>query len=170
MEEESPFEYILTHTYKDDMITMVRQNPDFFNEAVQLAISDKLPYSWRAAWLLWSCMEDNDIRVKKYIPEIIRILPGRPDNQKRELLKILLMMELEDDDESRLFDLCVSIWENTDKKPSIRHKAILVIVKTAEKYPELIPEVSLLMQDHYQESLSPGVKRSIRKMITKLSG
>jgi hypothetical protein len=147
---------------------MVRENPEFFNEALQLAISDNLPYSWRAAWLLWSCMEENDIRIKNYVTEIINILPNRQDNQKRELLKVLLMMELEDDDESQLFDLCVSLWENTDKKPSIRHKAILVIGKTAEKYPELIPEVSLLLQDHYLESLSPGVKRAIMKLMKKL--
>ena len=36
------------------MIAYMETHPEAYEEAVQLAISDKQPYAWRAAWLLWS--------------------------------------------------------------------------------------------------------------------
>ncbi|HOT89685.1 MAG TPA: hypothetical protein PKZ43_03525 [Bacteroidales bacterium] len=60
-------EYILTHSYKTDMISYLKSHPDDFEEIIRLAIADKQPYSLRAAWLLWSCMDKNDQRIHKYI-------------------------------------------------------------------------------------------------------
>jgi hypothetical protein len=36
------------------LISYLSAHPEYFEEAITLAISDKQPYSWRAAWLLWS--------------------------------------------------------------------------------------------------------------------
>jgi len=49
------------------MISYLKSHPDDFEEIIKLAIVDKQPYSWRAAWLLWSCMDKNDQRIHKYI-------------------------------------------------------------------------------------------------------
>ena len=65
--EETKLEHILTNSYKADMISYMKSHPEDFEEAIKLAITDKQPYSWRAAWLLWSCMDKNDQRINKYI-------------------------------------------------------------------------------------------------------
>lgn len=61
----SALENKLISTYKDEMILFLNNHPEYFNEAIQLAISDKQPFSWRAAFLLWSCIADNDKRIQK---------------------------------------------------------------------------------------------------------
>ena len=76
---ESKFEYILTHSYKADLISHLKSHPEDFEEALKLAVSDKQAYSWRAAWLLWSCMERNDQRIQKYTERIIEIIPDISD-------------------------------------------------------------------------------------------
>jgi hypothetical protein len=53
---ETALEWTLTNSYKADMISYLAAHPEDFEEVVKLAIADKQPYSWRAAWLLWSCM------------------------------------------------------------------------------------------------------------------
>lgn len=63
---ETKLEHILTNSYKADMISYLKSHPEDFDEAIKLAIADKQPYSWRAAWLLWSCM-------KKMTKEFINI-------------------------------------------------------------------------------------------------
>ena len=68
---ETTLENKLLNSYKDEMISFMDTHPEFFEEAIELAIADKQPYSWRAAWLLWSCMEENDKRIRKYIKKII---------------------------------------------------------------------------------------------------
>ena len=83
---ETEFEHILTHSYKADLVSYMKSHPEDFEEAVHLAISDKQPYSWRAAWLLWSCMEKNDQRICRSIEKIIDTIPTKSDDQARELL------------------------------------------------------------------------------------
>ncbi len=162
---ETELEKVLMNFYKEEMILYLTNHPEGFEEAVQLAITDKQPYSWRAAWLLWSCMEENDPRFKDQIPRIMACLRDKSDGHQRELLKILYLMEIDEEFEGTLFDHCVSIWEKIGKKPSVRFNAFKMIVKISGKYPELSQEIGFLLQDHYTDSLSHGVKRSLFKLI-----
>ena len=166
---ETALEHILTSAYKDEMISFMNSHPEYFEEAIKLAISDKQPYSWRAAWLLWSCMEENDERIQGYIKNIISTITAKEDGHQRELLKILLNMELNEEHEGYLFNECVSVWEKINKKPSVRFTAFKFIIKTAKKHPDLFNEIDFLIQDQYLDSLSPGVKRSVSKMVKEIN-
>ena len=165
---ETPLEVILMNTRKEGMMKFVEDNPDSFSELIQLSLANKQPYSWRAAWLLDSCMEDNDIRVAKYCNAILDTIPDKKDGYQRDLLRILSRMDLDDEQEGRYFDTCISLWEHISKIPSVRYLAFQGIVKLAKKYPELLDEVKLLTQDHYLDELSPGVKHSIKRLLKTL--
>ncbi len=135
--EETKLEHLLTNSHKAELITYMESHPEDFTEAIKLAIADKQPYSWRASWLLWSCMEKNDKRVIKYLKKIIDILPQRKDNQQRELLMILQRMELNNEYEGQLFDCCTKIWEQINKNPSLRYnafKTLVTISKNTQTY------------------------------------
>jgi hypothetical protein len=162
---ETKLEYTLVHSYKDEMISFMRMHPEYFEEAIALAIKDKQPYSWRAAWLLWSCINENDPRIQKHIQKIIESIGNKEDGHQRELIKILLEMNLNEEQEGYLYDLCVSLWKQVEKKPSVRFTAFRFIKITAHKHPGLMNELLLLTQDKYMRSLSPGVHKSILKMI-----
>ena len=166
---ESPLEHILTSAYKEKMISFMGAHPEYFDEAVELAVSDKQPYAWRAAFLLWSCMEENDQRMHAYIRRIINTLPTKQDGHQRDLLKILLKMELNEEQEGYLFPVCVSLWEKIHKKPSVRFGAFQFMLKIARNHPDLSHEITLFTQDQYLDSLSPGVKRSIAKMVKEFT-
>lgn len=165
---ETKLEHILTNSYKSDMISYMNTHPEDFEEAIKLAIADKHPYSWRAAWLLWSCMEKNDQRIHKYLGKIIDTLPTKSDDQLRELLIILQRMDLEDEYEGRVFDICVNSWKKIGKQPSVRYNAFKLMIKIIKKHPDLSKEITFLTESRYIDSLSDTVKKSISKMITEL--
>ena len=165
---ETALEHILTKSYKADIMSYMDSHPEDFEEAITLAISNKQPYCWRASWMLWSCMEENDIRIRAYVKKIVDILTTKKDNHLRELLKILHQMEINEEYEGKLFNICVKVWEQINKKPSVRFNAFIMIVKIAKKYPDLYNEIFLLTHNQYLESLSPGVRRSIFRMIKAL--
>jgi len=169
MQSETPLEHILISSYKDGMISFMDSHPDVFEEAIELAISNKQPYSWRAAWLLWSCMEENDVRIHPYLKRIINSIENKEDGHQRELIKILSQMDLKEEDEGVLFNLCINLWEQINIKPSVRFTAFKFIVETAKKYPELKEEISFLSQNHYLETLSPGIRNSVYKMMKEIS-
>jgi hypothetical protein len=116
---ETAFEHILINSYKVDLVSFMNAHPEDFEEAIKLAVADKQPYSWRAAWLLWSCMEENDKRIQVYINDIISALTSKNDDHQRELLKILHQMELSEENEGILFNICSGVWEKINKKPSV---------------------------------------------------
>ncbi len=151
------------------MIAHLTGHQDDFEEAIRLAIADKQPYSWRAAWLLWSCMEKNDPRIRTHIRTIIDVIPSKRDGHQRELLKILQQMEISEEDEGYLFDFCVTIWEKIHNRPSVRWLAFNTIVSIAKRYPHLFNEIYFLTEDHYLDTLSPGIKNSIDRMIREFS-
>ena len=167
---ETPLEHTLTHAHKEGMLSFVAENPEAIDELIQLALIDKQPYSWRSAWLLTSVMENNDPRVKAFIPQIIEKIPKAIDGQKRDLMRILTKMQIDEEHEGPLFDICADIWCKVDKIPSVRFNAFRLMLQVTEKYPELVNEVAYLTQDHYMETLSDGVKRSLRKRLKKAMG
>ncbi|MCK9425439.1 MAG: hypothetical protein M0Q21_05300 [Ignavibacteriaceae bacterium] len=166
---QTELEQILISTYKDGMIAYMETHPEAFEEAIELAVSEKQPYAWRAAWLLWSCMEENDQRVQKHVKEIVNSVKSKNDGHQRELLKILLQMEINKKFEGILFNLCLTVWEEVNKTPSVRMTAFKFIIKLVKKHPELSKEISLLLQERYLESLSPIVKKSISKMMKEIT-
>ncbi len=166
---ESQLEQVLINSYKDGMISFMHKHPECFDEAFELAISDKERLSWRAAWLLWSCLKENDEKIKPRVEEIINVIDNKNDNHQRELLKILLLIDLDEKHESYLFNLCMNIWEQIGKQPSVRFIAFKFITKIVKKYPELSKEIIFLTEDHYMETLSPGVRKSVLKMMRGIS-
>ncbi|OGU34750.1 MAG: hypothetical protein A2068_05325 [Ignavibacteria bacterium GWB2_35_6b] len=165
---ESILENKLITSYKNEMISFLKSHPEYFDEAIQLAVSDKQPYSWRAAYLLWGCMDNNDSRIRNYISLILNSIKDKKDGHQRELLKILYKMEISKKYEGKIFDICFNLWEQLNKDPSVRMTAFKFIIKIVKKHPELMEEIIFLTQDHYLETLSPGVKHSIEKLMKEV--
>jgi hypothetical protein len=161
----SDVENVLIRFYKSEMIAWMQEHPEAFEEAVRLAVSDKQPYAWRAAWLLHSCLQVNDKRMQPHVGTIIKAIGGKKDGHQRELIKILLQMQLKKGQEGILFSRCADLWEDINKNPSVRITALRFMIKTAKKHPELLNEISFLIQDHLLETLSPGIKHSVARMI-----
>jgi hypothetical protein len=74
-------------------------------------------------------------------------------------------MELSDEIEGKLFDICVNIWGKLGKQPSVRYNAFKLMVKIIKKHPDLSKEILFLTESHYTDSLSDTVNKSISKMI-----
>ena len=165
----SPLKNVLISSYKAEMITFLNSHSEFFNEAIELAISDDQPFAWRSAFLLTSCIEDNDTRVKKYIKPILACIRTKNDGHQRELLKILYRMKLSDNEEGIVFDICIRLWEQINKDPSVRMIALKFILKIAKQHSELLNEITPLIQDQYLALLSPGVKKSIKRMMKEVN-
>ncbi len=147
------------------MVDYIKANDAAFAEAIQLALSDEQPYAWRASWVLWACMDENDPRIKPHLKSFIELLPDKAYNIQREFLMIMQQMEITGDEEGKLFDHCVRIWEKIGLQASVRHNAFRMMAKIARKHPELQHELKLLAEPHYLEPLSPGVGRAVHKIL-----
>ena len=153
---------------KDKLLTFLKENPNFFDETLKVSLQDKEPESWRAAWLIFHFMNKNDSRVTKKINAILKAISNKKDGHQRELLKILIKMNLTEKQEGVLFDRCITIWEDISKSSSVRGIAFSIFVNIVKIYPELISEIEFLTQGHYVETLTPGIRYSLIRMIKEL--
>ncbi|MGB1206410.1 MAG: hypothetical protein ACPG5B_12225 [Chitinophagales bacterium] len=162
---KTPLKNLLEKSFKDELLEYMASYPEQFEPLIQLALSNEKRYSARAAWLLSKSMKQNDSRLKKHISEMIHHLAVVKDGHQRTLMNILFMMQLNEEQEGLLFDICVKIWCKLDKIPSTRYTAMKLILQIAQKHQELYSEIELLTEAYFLDTLSHGIKKSIQKMI-----
>ena len=146
----------------------MRRNPECFYELIDVSKEKNIPEAWRAAWLLGHVMKKNDERLIDSIDTFIENIENAKDGYQRQVIIILLKMELNDEQEGKLFQNCLTIWEQINKIPSTRITAMKFILKTAEKFPELKSEIKLWTQVIYVEGLSPGIKNILLNQVHKI--
>ncbi len=149
---------------KTELVERFQKEASLFGEALALATTDLKPQAWRATWLLRHAMRGQDARIQEKTDLILSVLPHREEGHQRELLKLIEGMSFTEEQESKLFDFCLGLWETISKSSSVRVTAFKMMAQIAKKYPELQNELKFLTQDQYTESLSPGIKRSFEKM------
>jgi len=143
----------------------MRAEPAYFEEILKFSLKDDEKYAWRAAYYLQKIYRKNDERVRPHLLNIIKAIEGKADGHQRELLKLTRKMKVDEDEEGYLFDVCVSLWENPNKQPSVRIWAFRLLYGIAKKHPELMEEIQFLLEPTYTDSLTPGVKRSFEKIV-----
>lgn len=130
-------------------------------------MSNNDPHAWRFAWKLEHEINPNDKRIIPNVDFIIEGIKHKKDGHQRELLKILEKIKLTQEQEGKLFDLCISLWKRIDKSPSVRIKAFQQLCKTASKYPELKKELIHFTSEEYTQTLGKGIKKSFDRFYLK---
>ena len=161
----SKLEAVINGSRKQGMLDYLNDNPHEIDNLIKLALEPKGQNNWRATWLLPNFMSKNDERIIPFLDSFIERLADADESQQRDTITLLLKMEFNEDQEGVLLDTAINIWTKIDKIPSVRYRAFELILKIAKNYPELSDEIKLLSEEHYMESLSPGIQNSLRKKI-----
>jgi len=158
------FDLVLMTFKKEEMLRFLRDNPDELNYAAELALENRQPLSWRSAWVLWSLFQEGVPFPQGFSEKILAVIQEKRDGHQRELLKLLWISGIEEEEDGRIFDLCVSLWEDIRKDPSIRIMAMKWMFRISGAHPELLVEMPYYLQEKFTDPLSPGVKRSLEKL------
>ncbi|MFY0687005.1 MAG: hypothetical protein JXQ90_07570 [Cyclobacteriaceae bacterium] len=153
---------------KDDLISRVNTNPDLIGELLDIALTAEQPQAWHGVWIVGHADTLIMDKVNPYVDRLIDLIHDQRDGFQREIIKVLLKVNLNDDQEGRLFDECMTLWESVSLQPSVRMFALKYIMQVVNKYPELKPEILFVMQDEYLQTLSPGIRRSAQRTKDKL--
>jgi hypothetical protein len=155
----------ISQAHKEELLDYMAKHPESFSEAIEMMMSGDPKIAWRAAGLIVDLMEDNDIRLRPYIHPILRKLPTGNASEQREWLRLLLHMDIPENMEGQLVDECIRIWIATEKRPGLRYYALKNLIRIAHGYPDLKPELKSLTEAHFLDKLSPGVRRSIERLV-----
>lgn len=150
----------------EEVVSKANNDPKIFRFYTQHLMKNS-DTSWRAAWLISHATAEKDNRIAPFISDIIKSIKGKKDGHQRELLKIVTKQILTKDQEGYFFDVCMNLWQDLNKQPSVRYYCMIFIHKMSEKYPEIENELEYFLGYNYTKSLSSGIHRSLLKKIEK---
>jgi len=117
------------------------------DELFHLFLHGEYRITQRAAWPLSYCaiahpqlMKDN---FEKLIDNLKR--PKLHDSIKRNSIRLLQSMDIPEELEGDVMGICFKYLESPDEAVAIKAFSLSVLSNLAKKYPEIIPEIKLLI-------------------------
>ncbi|MEP7254023.1 MAG: hypothetical protein ABI683_16630 [Ginsengibacter sp.] len=86
---------------------------------------------------------------RKKLDKLLKNLkkPGLHDEVKRNTVRLLQHLEIPEKHEGAVMEICFGYLESTKEAVAVKAFAINTLARLAKKYPEISPEVRLLIED-----------------------
>jgi hypothetical protein len=120
-----------------------------FDELFNLFLNDEYRVTQRAAWPLGKCVELYPGFMKKNFGKLINNLrrPGLHDAIKRNTIRLLQYVEIPTKYQGQVMDICFGYVESPKEAVAIKAFSLTVLGKLAKDYPEILPEIKLLIEE-----------------------
>ena len=120
-----------------------------FNELFHLFLHGEYRITQRAAWPLSYCAIAHPQFMKGNFEKLITNLkrPKLHDSIKRNSIRLLQSMDIPEDLEGDVMGICFNYLESPDEAVAIKAFSISVLSNLAKKYPEIISEIKLLIEE-----------------------
>jgi len=116
---------------------------------VALFLQDEYRVVQRAAWPLSYCVTAHPQLIQKHLKKIIRYLkkPGIHNAVKRNTVRLLQEIEIPEALQGEVMDICFGYVADPKEAVAVKAFSITVLGNLSKKYPEIIPEISLILEE-----------------------
>jgi hypothetical protein len=141
-----------------------------FKSLVDIFLTEDYRLNQRAAWPLSEACLDHPDLIRPYIGKLVKNLTkqGNHDAVIRNTLRIFQDIDIPEKHCGPLLDICFSFIKNTTLAFAIRTFSITVASNICRKYPELKPELKLLLNElnSYPQpaSITVRLKRALKEL------
>ncbi len=139
-----------------------------FRSLLEIALYDKDPLAWRAAWLLDGSDEQYPGSAAIHISTVVQQLPQlESKGSLRSMLRLLCRYEIKEEDQGLLIDLCFGYMVSEIYPVAVKVHAMQVIYNHVLLYPELKGELVSVLEDQIANN-SVGFKSRANRIIRQL--
>jgi hypothetical protein len=151
-------------------VAWVGQDQARFDELFQLFLHDESRVVQRAAWPLSYCVIQHPPLIRKHFGKLVKNLrkPGIHDAVKRNTMRLLQSVEIPKRYQGAVMDTCFTYIATPGEAVAIKAFSLTVLQGLALQYPEIIPEIKLLIEENYERETA-AFKSRARKLLKKLS-
>ncbi|MDQ2720972.1 MAG: hypothetical protein M3Z26_14595 [Bacteroidota bacterium] len=151
------------------IIAWVGNNSKRFDELFNLFLNGENRITQRAAWPVSYCAIAYPEFMKNNFDKLIKNLqkPGIHDSIKRNTVRLLQSVEIPKKFEGAIMEICFSYVGSSKETVAIKAFSLTVLGNLAKKYPEIIPELKILIEDQipYQTAAFRGRAKNLLKEI-----
>ncbi len=150
----------------DKIIKWVNGKQERFDELFVLFLSNENKIAQRAAWPISFCIIEHPTLISKHWRSFLDSLKTQDihDAVKRNSVKILTSVSIPHEYEGEIMNLCFDYVASATESIAVKAYALSVLHQFAESYPEIIPEIKLLIEDqpHHSAAFTSRAKKFLR--------
>ena len=137
-----------------------------FEELFNLFLNDVYRFSQRAAWPVSYCVITHPGFIKKNFGKLIKNLhkPNLHDAIKKNSIRLLQHVDIPEKFQGEIMEICFGYVASPTEPVAIKVFSLTVLGKLAKKYPEIIPEIKVLIDDQSPHQ-SAGFKSRAQKFL-----
>ncbi|HEY5393456.1 MAG TPA: hypothetical protein VIJ57_15130 [Hanamia sp.] len=120
-----------------------------FNELFHLFLEDENRVTQRTAWPMSYCVIAHPDLMKNNFEKLIDNLnrPKLHDAIKRNTVRLLQTVVIPEKYEGVVMDICFKYLESPREAVAIKAFSLTILERLSRKYPEIIPEIKMLIED-----------------------
>ncbi len=154
------------------IVNWVGNNQQRFDELFSLFVNDEYRVVQRAGWPVSNCVMANPKLIKKHWKGLINNLkkPNLHNAVKRNSIRLMQDIELPAKYHGEIMDTCFKFMESPKEALAVKVFSMSVLGNLAEIYPEIKPELKLLIEDQLPDQTA-GFKsrgKNVLKQLEKL--
>ncbi len=152
------------------IISWIGSDKKRFDQLFELFLNGEYRVTQRAAWPLSFCVIVHPSLIKNDFKRLINNLrkPDLHDSIKRNTVRLLQFVDIPADQEGAVMELCFDYVSSASEAVAIKAFSLTVLGRLARKYPEIIPEIKLLIEDQIMQQ-TPAFKSRAKKILKEFN-
>jgi len=138
-----------------------------FDELFHIFLTGQYREVQRAAWPVSYCVIAQPQLIKKHWKKLVTNLqkPGIHDAVKRNSVRLLQDITIPEKYEGQLMDICFGFVASPAEPVAVKAFSITILGNLAKKYPEILPELKVLIEDQLPHQ-STAFKSRAKKLFS----
>jgi hypothetical protein len=131
------------------IVQWVGKSQQRFDELFALFLQGEYRITQRASWPLSYCVEAHPAFMKNNFESLLNNLqrPGLHDAIKRNTIRLLQYVDIPEKFQGKVMDICFAYVAAPTEAVAIKAFSLTVLGNLAKIYPEILPEIKLLVQE-----------------------
>jgi len=153
----------------EKIVTWVGNSQQRFDDLFQLFLNDEYRVVQRAAWPMSYAAIAHPTLIEKNFEALVKKLkqPGQHDSVKRNGIRLLENIAIPEQWQGDIMNICFDFLNRPGEAVAIKAFSISVLGKMALEYPEIIPELKLVIEDQLPTQ-SAAFKSRAKKLFREL--
>ncbi len=149
------------------IVNWVGVNQQRFDELFTLFLNDECRVVQRAAWPVSNCAIAHPNFIDRHWGSLIKKLqqPNLHNAVKRNSIRLLQDIAIPKKYQGQIMDICFKYVESPSEAVAVKAFSLTVLGNLAKQYPEIIPEIKLLIEE--QMGRQTAAFKSRAKMFLK---
>ena len=151
------------------IVKWVGSNQPRFDELFKLFQQDEYRVVQRAAWPMGYCVSAHPKFIEKHWSKIIKNLdkPNLPDAVKRSTIRFLQDIDIPEKYHGDILNICFNYLESPAESLAVKVFSMSVVGNLAKYYPEIIPELKLIIGDQILHQ-TVGFRTRAKKVLKQI--